>query len=184
MARSEERPGIRPRPTLGRRLDMAARHAFPGSCTILLMLVCQAPFGIAEQAALLPAVTLSSVWFWSLFRPAAMPPLVVFALGLLLDLLGYLPLGVGVLTALLVHGLAVRLRRQLARQGFVMIWLTFAVVAIPAAALGWGLTMLLSLRMLPAGPAALQAVLCAALYPTLAILFARAHRSIANPDRA
>ena len=110
MARSDQIPGIRPRATLGRRLDIAARWAFPATCTILLMLLTETPLGIADQAALLPAVTLACVYFWSLFRPAAMPPPVVFVIGLLLDLLGYLPLGVGVLTLLVVHGLALRWR--------------------------------------------------------------------------
>ncbi len=104
MARADQTPGIRPRATLGRRLDIAARHAFPAGCTVLLMLLTETPFGIADQAALLPAVTLACVYFWSLFRPGAMPPPVVFLIGLLFDLLGYLPLGVGALTLLIVHG--------------------------------------------------------------------------------
>ena len=184
MAYSEDKPGIRPRQSWGRRLDLAARHAFPTSCTILLMLLCQAPFGIADQAVLLPAVTLASVWFWSLFRPAAMPPLVVFVVGLLLDLLGYQPLGVGVLTALTVHGLALRWRRRLAHQGFFVIWLVFAAVAAPAGMLCWALTMLLTFRLLPPGPALFEVTLSAALYPALAVLLARAHRTIADPERA
>jgi hypothetical protein len=70
-------------------MDIAARHAFPAGCTILLMLLTETPFGITDQATLLPAVTLACVYFWSLFRPAAMPPPVVFLIGLLFDLLGY-----------------------------------------------------------------------------------------------
>ena len=62
---------------LGRRLDIVARHAFPAGCTVLLMLLTETPFGIADQATLLPAVTLACVYFWSLFRPDAMPPPVV-----------------------------------------------------------------------------------------------------------
>ncbi len=108
MARDEQIPGIRPRPSLGRRLDIMARHSFPATSTVLLMLLCGLPFGIADQAVLLPSVTLAVVFFWSLFRPASLPPPVVFVLGLLLDLLGYLPLGCGVLTLLLVYGLAGR----------------------------------------------------------------------------
>jgi hypothetical protein len=37
---------------------------------------------------------------------------------------------------------------------------------------------------MPAGPAAFQAVLTAALYPVLAIPFSQAQRSLANPGRA
>jgi rod shape-determining protein MreD len=118
-------PGIRPRPTLGRRLDALSRAAFPFACTLLLMLVTMAPFGFADQSMLLPAVTLPCVFFWSLFRPAAMPPPVVFLVGLFLDLLGYLPVGAGVLTLLVLHGFTVRWRRVLARQGFAVVWIAF-----------------------------------------------------------
>jgi rod shape-determining protein MreD len=184
MARDEQLPGIRPRPSLGRRLDIVARHSFPATSTVLLMLLCGLPFGIADQAVLLPAVTLAAVYFWSLFRPAAMPPPIVFLLGLLLDLLGYLPIGAGVLTLLLVYALAGRWRRMLTQQGFVVVWLAFIGVGTGAAALLWALTSLLSLRLMPAGPALFQATLTAALYPALAILLIRAHRTIANPERA
>jgi len=184
MARPDRAPGIRPRPSLGRRLDIAARHAFPAGCTAVLMLLTEAPVGIADQAVLLPAVALACVYFWSLFRPAAMPPPVVFLLGLLFDLLGYEPLGLGPLTLLAVHGLALRWRGALARQSFPIVWLACAGFATGAAALGWTLTTLLSVRLLPVGPALFQAVLTAALYPALAILFIRAHRGLADPERA
>ena len=184
MARANQTPGIRPRATLGRRLDKAARYAFPAGCTVLLMLLAEAPMGIADQAAMLPAVTLACVYFWSLFRPGAMPPPVVFLVGLLFDLLGYLPLGVGTLTLLTAHGLAVRWREVLMRQGFVSAWLAFAGFAVGAAALGWVLTAVLVFCLLPVGPALFQALLTAALYPALAIPLIRADRTVADPERA
>jgi rod shape-determining protein MreD len=184
MSHTDQTPGIRPRATLGRRLDIAARHAFPAGCTILLMLLTGAPLGIADQAALLPAVTLAGVYFWTLHRPAAMPPPVVFVIGLLFDLVGYLPIGVGVLSLLIVHGLALRWRGVLTHLGFLPAWLAFAGIAMGAALLGWALTTLLSVRVLPFGPALFQAALTAALYPALAIAFTGAHRTIADPGRA
>lgn len=180
----EQRPGVRPRATLARRLDLAARHAFPASLTILLMLLTEAPFGFADQTTLLPVVALASVWFWSLYRPGSMAPLVVFGLGLLLDLLDWLPIGTGVLTLLLVHAVAVRWQRVLGRQGFVLIWLAFAAIAAAAAAIEWLATAVLTWRLVPPNAMLFQAVLCAALYPALGILFAGAHRSIAEPERA
>jgi rod shape-determining protein MreD len=177
-------PGIRPRATLGRRLDVMSRAAFPAVCTLLLMLLSIAPFGFADQAMLLPAITLPSVFFWSLFRPAAMPPPAVFLIGLLLDLLGYLPVGVGVLTLLVAHGLTLRWRRWLARQGFAIVWIGFAAIAAGAAALLWSLASLLTFQLLPVAPALFLCVLSIALYPAVAILFTAAHRSIADPERA
>ncbi len=184
MALMDQTPGIRPRLTLGRRLDIAARLGFPACVTVLLMLFTEMPLGMPNQAALLPAVALISVWFWSVFRPASMPPPVVFLIGLLLDLRGYLPLGAGVLTLLTAHGIALRWRRFLVEQGFAMVWIAFLAVAVGGAALIWMLTALLTFRLLSPLPALFQAVITAALYPVLAIPLARAHRSLADPTQA
>jgi rod shape-determining protein MreD len=177
-------PGIRPRPSLWRRLDTLGRQSFPAAVTALGMLLAAAPLGLPGQAELLPGFALASVFFWSVFRPAAMPPPVVFALGVLADLLGFAPLGVRVLILLLVHGLAVGSRRELARQPFLLVWLVFVAIAGGAAALEWGFDSLLSLRLLPSAPAIFEFALTAALYPPLASLFTRAHRGIAAWERA
>ncbi len=184
MARSDRIPGIRPHLTLGRRLDMAWRHAFPGVTSLFLMLLSIAHFGLWGQAALLPTVALTCVWFWSLFRPAAMAPPIVFAIGLMLDLLGFLPLGVGAVTMLTTYGIAQRLRRFLSRQGFTVVWLIFITVACGIAAMNWALVSLLTFSFEPAGPVFFQAGLAAAMYPAVAIPLTLAHRSIANPDLA
>ncbi|MSO90899.1 MAG: rod shape-determining protein MreD [Acetobacteraceae bacterium] len=177
-------PGIRLRSSIWRRLDALARRAFPAVVTILLMLLLCMPLGLPEQSALLPALTLTSVFFWSLFRPASMTPPMVFAIGLLLDLLGYLPLGVGVLSLLGLHGLTVQGRRVLTRHGFLFVWLTFLLIATGTSILAWALSSLLTLRLLPFAPAVFQAVLATAIYPAIVTLFARAHTTIADPGRA
>jgi rod shape-determining protein MreD len=184
MALSERTPGVRPRRSVGRRLDIVWRHAFPVTTSLTLMLLCLAPFGLWGQAALLPTVALTCVWFWSLFRPSAMAPPVVFLIGLLVDLLGYLPPGVGPLTMLTAHGIAQRLRRFLARQGFAIVWLTFIIVACGVAGMNWALVSLLTFSLVPVGPVLFQAGLAAALYPAVAIPLTLAHRSIADPDQA
>jgi rod shape-determining protein MreD len=180
MAHVDRRPGVRPRLTIGRRLDIIARVSFPACITVLLMLLIEAPLGISGQATLLPAIALCCVWFWSLVQPDHLPPPMVFLIGLLLDLLGYLPLGVGVLTLLCVHGVALMLRRFLAQRGFLWIWLLFALVATVASLLIWLLVMLLTLRVFSVGPAIFLATLAIAIYPLVALPLAAAQRSIIN----
>jgi rod shape-determining protein MreD len=184
MALSDRVPGVRPRLTMGRRLDIIWRHAFPGTTSLLLMLLSLAPFGLWGQAALLPTVALTCVWFWSLFRPAAMSPPVVFLIGVLLDLLGFLPPGVGALTMLTTFGIVQRLRRFLSRQRFAIIWLIFIAVACFIAVINWALVSLLTFSFLPAGPVLFQAGLAAAMYPVVAIPLTLAHRTIADPEQA
>jgi rod shape-determining protein MreD len=180
----DRKPGIQPRPSLTRRLDALGRQSFPAVGTAIGMLLIAAPFGLPGQAELLPGFALASVFFWSVFRPAAMPPPVVFAIGLLADLLGFAPLGVRVLILLLAHGLAVGWRRRLANQQFALVWLVFVAVAAGAATLEWGFDSLLALRLLPPAAGLFQFVLTAGLYPPLAALLTRAHRGIAAWERA
>ena len=177
-------PGIRPRPSLWRRLDGTARRSFPVAMTMLLLLVAAAPFRLPGQAELQNAAALSSVFFWSVYRPGSMPPPAVFLIGLLADLLDFAPPGVGVISLLVAHGVAVRFRRELIRQGFLLVWLAFVAVASALAGMQWLLTSALTLRLLPAGSALFQAALAAGLYPMLAVLLARAHRTIAEPAHA
>lgn len=180
----DKTPGIRPRPSLWRRLDAMGRAAFPASITALILLAASAPFGVPAQAQWQPAAALACIFFWSLYRPASMPPAAVFVLGLLADLLGLAPVGASVLVLLLVHGCAVTWRRTLTRQGFLMVWLVFVAVAAGAAALQWGLTCALTFRVFPPGPALFQFALSAGLYPLLAVLFIQAHRGLADPGQA
>jgi rod shape-determining protein MreD len=161
-----------PSPGLLRRLEATARALLPGLGAALLMVLAAGPTGLPTLAA---AVTLPQVVFWSVFRPGAMSPPVVFLLGLLLDLLSLAPLGTGVLTLLVVHGLAVAWRRFLARQSFLFMWMVFCGFAAGASALGYGLTVGLAFDLAPVQPLLHQAVLAAGLYPVFAYLLGRLH---------
>ena len=161
-----------PSPGLLRRLDDIARAAFPAVSTALLMIVAAGPTGIP---ALVPAATLPCIVFWSIFRPGARPPPAAFLLGLLQDLLTLSPLGIGVVTLLVAHGLAVAWRRFLARQSFLFVWLCFGGFALGVAGLGYVLTAGLSWMLPPVPPALHQAVLTTGLYPAFAFLLGRAH---------
>ncbi|WP_243634420.1 rod shape-determining protein MreD [Roseicella frigidaeris] len=162
-----------------RRLDALARALLPAGLTLLLMLLAALPSGLP---GLLPAVALPCLVFWSVFRPAALPPPVVFGLGLVQDLLTAAPPGTGVLVLLLAHGVAGRWRRLLARQRFLLVWLAFAGLAAGAAALGLGLQALLGWRLLPVAPAFWQALLAIGLYPGLAWLLTRLHEAMRRAE--
>ena len=178
------RSGLRPRSTVWRQLDAAARAAFPTACAAALMILLAAPLGLPAQAQLGGGAALACVFQWSLTRPAWMPPAAVFLLGVLADLLGLAPPGVSVLVLLVAHGLAVGWRRLPAHQDFLLGWLAFAVVAAAATWLEWALCSLLMARPLPADSALLRFALTAGLYPALAALFGRVHRGLADPGAA
>ena len=161
-----------PAPGLLRRLDALARAAFPVTGAAILLVLAATPVGLP---ALGPALALACVFFWSVFRPAATPAPAVFGLGLLQDLLGFAPLGQGVLMLLLAHGAALRLRRVLATQSFALVWLTFCALAAAAATLGYAVQVLLGWRVVPFSPAVVQTALAAGCYPAVAAVLTRLH---------
>jgi rod shape-determining protein MreD len=161
-----------PSPGLLRQLDDLARAVFPSLSTVLLMVLAAGPTGVP---AMVPAAALPCIVFWSVFRPGAMPPLAVFGLGLLQDLLTMSPLGIGVVTLLVAHALAVAWRRFLVRQSFLAVWLAFCAFAAGTAAMGWLLTALLAWSLPAFAPALHQAALTAGLYPAFAFVLSRIH---------
>jgi rod shape-determining protein MreD len=182
------RPAPRPRPgrpepdpSLLVRIDALGRAAAPGLLAALLMVLAAAPVGLPGLVA---AVALPAVFFWSVFRPAVMPPPAAFCLGLLHDLLTLAPPGVGALTLLLAHGFALRWRRGLARRSFPVVWLAFCGFAAAAAALGWLLQVVLTLRATPAAPGLHIALATAGLYPVLAWPLTRLHEAIGRAEAA
>lgn len=170
-----------PSPGLLRRADALARAAFPAGATAALLVLAAMPVGLPGAV---PAAGLPCIFFWSVFRPAALPPPVVFGLGLLQDLLTAAPVGSGVLVLLLVHGLATRWRRFLARQSFLAVWLAYCSFAAGAAGLDWALHALLGWQLPPAPPGLHQVALTAGLYPTIAFLLTRAHEAMRHAESA
>jgi rod shape-determining protein MreD len=166
-------------PGLLARLDALARAAAPSVTTAVAMVLAAAPVGLPS---LMPAVALAGVFFWSLFRPASMPAPAAFGLGLLQDLLGFAPLGIGVLTLLLTHGAALRVRRVLVKQSFLLVWLAYCGFAVLAVGLGYVLQALLGWQVPPTTPAIALLGLTIGLYPLLAWLMAWAHRGMEQAE--
>ena len=164
-----------PRGGLLRRIDAIMRGAFPTLLTLGLMVAGAVPVG---APGLIMALCLPCVFFWTVFRPAAMPPPAVFGLGIAQDLLSNAPFASGVLVLLVAHGVALRFRGFIARQGFGTVWVVYCCVAAGAAALAWALTGLLNWQLPPTTPGLHQAAISVGVYPALAWLLSRAHRAM------
>lgn len=167
-----------------RGLDRAARHALPAvsiaAAIILFAMPGLSPVGSDIRAGFV----IGSVYFWTLYRPAALPAPVVLVLGLLMDLLTDAPLGLWGVLLLLGQGAVGLARSSLIRQSFLLVWLGFAGFAAAVAIGEWLGRSILALMLLPIGPLAVQACVAALLYPLFALVLTRAHRGAAAPELA
>ena len=170
-----------PAPGLRQRLEGIGRALFPAVACAVLMVLAAAPVGLPSTVE---AVTLPCIFFWSVFRPASMSPPAVFLIGLLQDLLTMSPFGTGVVSLLLMHAAALRLRAFIARQSFLTVWMLFCAFAFGTALLDWVLHGLLTLRLLPIAPVMHLSLIAAGLYPGLALFFSRVHQAMSHAETA
>lgn len=175
---SEQRSSL----SLAQRLDRLAMRLLPSALTAFVAILLTTPSAIPGSSALVPSLTMSSIFFWSVWRPVSMSVPVVFCLGLLLDLLGFAPLGVEAFVFLLLHGVAVHTRFGLMQLNFLVLWVVFSLLASGACWLTWFLASILSFKILPTATVIFEGLLAAGVYPPFAALGTWAHRRLTNPE--
>jgi len=164
--------------TLLQRLDLTLRCMTPFVITLFLALVPVLPLHLPHETDLVPAFTLMSVFYWTVYRPDLMPASAVFAIGVIQDFAAGAPLGVTSLILLGTHGVVLGQRRLFVGKPFAMAWAGFALVDTAATAVSWSFASLLAGEPLAVAASLLQFVVTLAVFPILAWFFVRTHRRV------
>jgi rod shape-determining protein MreD len=150
----------------------------PFATTIVFVLVSVVPLHIPGFAVVAPAFTLMTVYHWTIYRPDLLPPIAVFAAGLLLDLLNGTPyVGTSALSLLLTRSVLMGQRRFFVNRLFPVLWAGFLVTTAAVVAFEWGLVSLLHGAVLDARPVIFEALLTVTIFPVGSHLLARAQRA-------
>ena len=136
------------KPVLWSRLDIIARSITPFGLTILLVLINVLPLQVPGLSRVMPLFPLMSIYLWAIHQPELMPSYAVFLVGFLQDTLIGTPIGLHILTYLIVYGTVVWQRRFLAGKPFAVIWVGFSLVAAGATAANWFLISLFYLTII------------------------------------
>ncbi len=160
------------------RLDTRLRCVTPGVLTLLLALITVLPIGWPVPHPAVPAFALMSVYYWTLYRPDLLPPVAVFGIGVLQDLVSGGLVGVTSLVLLATYGALLGQRRLFLGKPFWLAWIGFAGVAAAAAVAQYAIVVALHWRWIPPGQAAMQAATSVLAFPLLAWFFIRTHRRV------
>jgi len=160
------------------RFGRALRSTIPGLLLMLCIFVAALPTGVPYFADVTPFLSLMAVYYWSIYRPDLMPVLLVFAAGLVQDVVTGNPIGLMALVLVLVHGVGVSQRRVFLGKSFPVEWWGFGLVALGAGILAWMLASLYNVFLLDPTTVAVQALLTVAVYPLVTRLFSRAARAL------
>ena len=145
----------------------------PMLTTVLCVMASVIPAHLPAFIPTTPFFTLMAVYFWTLYRADLLPFPLVFASGLLLDMLEDAPLGISSLILLLAYALVFSQREQLALRRFTVVWLGFLAVAAASAVLQWGVVSLFYGMLLDVRAFLFQGVVTVAVYPVVSYLLAR-----------
>ncbi|MBI1301320.1 MAG: hypothetical protein GC137_06635 [Alphaproteobacteria bacterium] len=126
-------------------------------------------------------IALMVIYYWSIYRPTLIPPAFVFILGVLMDLVGNLPVGLTAFLFLFVRHIISDQRLFLTGQPFFMIWLGFFVVSSVLFAAEWFLFGLTSLQWTPLQPVAANIILGALVFPMIMIVLNLSHKALPPP---
>lgn len=155
-------------------VGVAAAHAI----SALLFLFGLAGLGIAHIVEVKPCFILMAVYYWSIFRPTILPPPSVFAIGLVIDVLSGLPVGLNAAILVAAQWIVWGQRRYLASQSFVVLWTGFALVCCAAALAQWGLFGLTRMAWLPLAPVAVSCGIGILLFAPVSALLGFVHRML------
>ena len=143
----------------------------PALALVLAVLLLLVPLRLFQGYVPTPLLPFIVIFLYALYDPDALPAPVIFAAGLLQDLLYGGPLGVWPSVYLLSLYLVTGQRTYFLGRAPDVVWLGFGVVLLVAMLLLWAEMSILSGGWLPLWPAVYQFVITGALYPVGAYLF-------------
>jgi len=163
--------------SFGQKLGTAVRNLLPLETALVFLLLGVLVWPIPYIGSVSPSLSLVAVYYWSIYRPDLFRPSLVFVLGLVNDVLNFLPIGLSACVFLGVHQLSFSQRRFLAGQIFYMLWAGFAIIAFLAALANWSVLSLKADHVLSVMPVFLQYIMTVALFPLPAWVLIRLQRN-------
>ena len=159
-------------------LDNPAARLLPVATTLLATIISIQPAHIPGHAALAPAFVLMAVYHWTIYRPDLLPPLVLFLVGIVQDLLAGVPPGVTAFVLLLTRAVVLRHRRHFANRPFTFVWVGFTMLTGGVILFLWGLHCLLDGVLVDFRGTVFRAVLTISVFPIASFLLGRTQRTL------
>lgn len=165
-------------------LENVVRLLVPMGFLAVLFLLSVTALPIPGVGLVKPALLLMCVYYWSIYRPSLMPPALCFAVGLLLDIMTGLPLGVNAMILTLVQWVVRDQRKFLMGQAYFTIWCVFALIATLSLTVQWVLYGMASSAWMPLTPLAFSLLATILLFPVVTMVLIIIHRVLPSTKKA
>lgn len=163
-------------PTISERIRHDAVFIFPYSL-IGALFVCNVisiPLPLLHNVEI-PFV-LMAIYYWAMYRPTLVPAWLLFVIGMLMDVLSGLPLGLNTIIFIAIGWGVSRKRRFLMSQPFFVIWCMFVAVCLLAFSLRWGLFSLLHADIVDYTPVLYGTLIGGLSFPLISVMLRLTHK--------
>jgi rod shape-determining protein MreD len=157
------------------RIQIAILALSPFLLGLALILVSMFPLRLSEGYLVTPAFALMPIYFWTLYRPDLMPPIAVFWLGLVQDLLTGGPIGLWCLIYLFTYGFLASQRLFLLTRIQGRGWQGFGLTMAVATLIAWATGTFVYGEFLSPWPLIIQGIVSVVLYPLVARVLVLLH---------
>lgn len=166
-----------------RKAEHAGRLMVPHLLVITLLLLNVTALPILPMGGLKPQFVLMAVYYWAIYRPTLMPPLLCFVLGIVMDVLSGMPTGINALILVAAQWIVRDQRRFLMGQPYSTIWAVFGLVATVSAGVQWALYGLAHMHWSPLVPVGSGLLLTVFLFPFISLALVFTHRILPVASR-
>lgn len=130
----------------------------------------------SEGASINIPLTMMVIYYWSIYRPMLIPPIIVFIAGICFDALSGWPIGISALILLLIRQSVSRQRLFLTGQPFIVIWLGFMGALSVASTIQWGIFSLIFWQWAPLTSSIMTMIISILMFPLISLALHLSHK--------
>lgn len=156
--------------------ENAARLTVPLAFLAVLFLFSVTALPWSVTGTVKPQLVLIALYYWSIYRPTLVPPYLCFGLGLMIDIISGLPLGMNAVILTLVQWVVRDQRQFLMAQAYMTLWAIFALVCFCALFLAWGMFGLIESGWPSITPTVISGALSVLLFPVVTFFLVLIHK--------
>lgn len=162
--------------TFSEYFDGILRFCVPYTAMFFFFILNLVSFSAPLSTKIEIPLLLMCIYYWSVYRPTLIPPVLVFICGILFDLLCAMPVGLSAFILLLVRHFVTEQRLFLTSQPFIVIWLGFSTVCAIGLSIQWFLFGLVHLHWTPFTPMVLMVLSGMFIFPAISLILNMSHK--------
>lgn len=158
------------------KIDRLWRLCFAQSVVLFLSIINMISFYLPMTGEIRPYFILMAVYYWTIFRPTLLHPVILFFIGIIFDLVAGFPLGIHAVLFLLTQWVINTQRLFFMGQTYLVVWIGFALTCLSVLIIEWFFFSALAMHWINIKPVISSFIVTILLFPVITLLFISVQR--------